>query len=119
MRYDPAMSEARLKSGFWVQALVLGAQRHDAYAVVARKGDADAGAILLKQSFLDGTCTVLSQLRAPDGRPAWRRATGPVPVPEAEADALIARHLARDGDLWVVDIESPRGWLPEDCLVLG
>jgi hypothetical protein len=97
--------EARLKTGLWIQALI---RRCDlaavAVAVVAR-GDADAGAVLLKFNDREGGCSVLAQARRPDGALIWMRATGPAPVAEVDADSYIARQRHRDPDLWVVEIE--------------
>lgn len=111
-------TEPRLKAKLWVQAVIRTAYAQDVTAVVARRGDPDAGAVLVKQTFGDGRCAVLSAVRTKDGALAWMRSTGPDPVDEAKADAYIARQVDIDYDLWVVEIEDRSGWLPPDMTLL-
>ena len=83
--------EARLKSGIWVKALIRRCDLAAIAVVVAARGDADAGAILLKFNGRDTGCFVLAQARGRDGELLWMRATGPAPVPEGDADTYIER----------------------------
>jgi len=98
--------EARVKAGLWVSmALRLGDGAGRPGAVL-RRGDADAGGILVVLRGRAGLC-VLSQVRAADGSAAWMRGTGAAPVEEAAADAYVARQLRFDPDLWVLEFEAP------------
>ncbi|MGC8469818.1 MAG: DUF1491 family protein [Acetobacteraceae bacterium] len=100
------MAEPRLKTQLWVQAALRLASVAGRTGVVVRRGDADAGGVLVVLRAPAGVC-VLSQARTGEGELAWLRATGPAPVSDAQADAYLARQTARDPDLWIVEFESP------------
>jgi len=110
--------QPRLKSGLWVKALI---RRYDAQAIpaaVVRKGDEDAGAILVKVSRRERGCIVMTRAQNPAGELFWQRGTGAEPVDEATADAYIARQAGRDPDLWVVEIEAGAGEIMLDGTVV-
>ena len=103
------MTEARLKTRLVVQAAVRLCSVRAIPVAVTRRGDEDAGTILVKLNQLDLGCTVLAETRDADGARAWLRATGAAPVAEETADAYIARQAKRDPDLWVIEIEDRAG----------
>ena len=80
-----------------------------AAAFVARKGEPDAGAVLVKVSLLDGRARVWSSTYGNDGHRRWMKATGAEPVADADAEAYVARARSRDSDLWVIEIEDRQG----------
>ena len=99
-----------LTTGLWVSAQVRICDRAFIPATVVRRGDPDAGTVLLKINRFEAGVTVYTPASSlNDDQPAWSRGTGPEPVPEAEADAYIARQVARDPDLWVLEIEDRKG----------
>lgn len=99
--------EPRVKAGLWVQAALRLGQQAGRYGVVVRRGDADAGGLLVLLRDRQGKISVLSQMRTADGAAAWLRATGPAAVDEPTADGYVARQLRTDPDLWVLEFESP------------
>ena len=98
--------EPRLKTRIQVMAAVRLCGRYAIPIVIARRGDEDAGTILIKLNRREQGFTVLAQTRTAQGDPAWLRATGETPVDEPTADAYIARQVKRDPDVWVVEIED-------------
>jgi hypothetical protein len=100
------MSGERIKAGFWVQAALRLGQADGRYGVVIRKGDADAGGILVLLRGHAGMM-VLTQIRDGEGNAAWLRVTGEVPVEAAAADAYVAKQLRYDPDLWVLEFDAP------------
>ncbi len=100
------MGEARIKAGIWVSAALRLGMLGNKPGVVVRKGDADAGGVLVKLYGRTGS-TVLSQFRDMEGELAWMRATGPEPVAEQVADDYIAKQVRFDPDLWVLEFDAP------------
>lgn len=112
------MTEPRLVTSLWVAAQIRVCDLNLLPAVVRRRGDGEAGAVILKLNRLDGTASILAQTRDAEGRRAWMRATGAAPVPDDEAETYIARAIKRDPDLWVVEIEDRHGRYSPDGRIL-
>ncbi len=105
------MMEPRVKAQLWVQMALRLGDRDGRPGMVLRRGDADAGGILVVLRDREGGFCVLSQTRAEGGELAWLRATGADPVDQEKADAYVARQLKFDPDLWVIEFEA-RDMLP-------
>ena len=97
-----------LSTDIWVSALIRRAELAGAFAVVERKGDPRAGAVLVK--VLDrraGTARLYAEATKGDGERVWMQ---PVPSDaEPELDAYIERARRIDPDLWVVEIDDAEG----------
>ena len=97
-----------LSTDIWVGALIRRAEMGGAFAVVARKGDARAGAVLVK--LVDrraDTVRLYAEALRSEGERVWMQ---PHPgAGEAELDAYVARAARIDPDLWVVEIEDVQG----------
>ena len=98
----------RLKTELRVQATLRSCAVRGLMATVARKGDADAGALFLKVNRFAAGCEVFSGTTDPAGAFAWLRGTGAAAVAEKEADLYLARQIKYDADLWVVEVEDPK-----------
>ena len=97
---------ARLTSEFWVQAYLRRLSLADIPAFVTAKGDATAGAVLIKQAPLDGSAMLFQRSYDLDGNRVW------VTLAEGEerrVDESIARQRSFDPDIWVIEVEDRGG----------
>lgn len=94
-----------IKAGLWVAASLRMGTLANKPGILVRRGDPDAGGILVKLYGRWG-CLVLSQFRDRSGDLAWLRGTGTLPVSEDVAEAYIARQIKVDPDLWVLEFEA-------------
>jgi hypothetical protein len=103
----------RLKAEIWVKAYIRRCQVEGAPAVLVRRGDADAGAIYIKVSRLDGTALLFGPAPAglDDAREErrWVSCLGPGPAAEGDADAYLERQAGFDPDIWVVAVDDALG----------
>lgn len=114
----------RLKSEIWVKAYLRRCAAAGVAAVLLRRGDADAGAIYIKVSRLDGTAALFGP--APSGMDEaqeerrWQTCFEREPATEAEADAYLARQMEFDPDVWIVAVDDSQGrHFLEDWLASG
>lgn len=103
------MTDARIPTKLWVSAHLRRLSAQGVPAVVARRGDPHGGMVILKVNRLEHGCRVLVQTRDLDGALSWLPALDGKAVPEADADAYIARQTGYDPDLWVVEVETRNG----------
>lgn len=97
---------SRLAAGLWVQAYMTRLQLEGVACYVVARGDATAGAIIVKLATMDGQAQVFQRIMAMDGTRPWDvLAQGP----EREVDQTVARARSMDPDLWVIEVESRDG----------
>lgn len=99
------MREPRIKTGIWVAAALRLGMQDGKPGLVIRKGDPDAGGVLVILRGRGGNM-VLTQFRGLNGELEWMRGTGPAPVPEDATDAYIRKQLSYDSDLWVIEFDA-------------
>ena len=97
----------RLASGLWVAAYLNRLRLAEIACYVTARGDAQAGAVVVKVATLDGKARAYQRSfdLAADARVWVVLADGA----EAEVDALLARQKMRDRDLWIIELEDRQG----------
>lgn len=106
----------RLATDFWIAAYLARLEAAAIPAYLSAKGDKTAGAVAVKVATMDGRASVFTRVYGPEGERIW--APLAAAAPESEADEALARQRKFDPDLWIVEIEDPKGrtLLEEDGL---
>lgn len=98
---------ARLTAEIWVQAYLTRLRLADIPAFVVKRGDATAGAVIVKQNPLNGSAKAMQ--RSVDiftGDRIWvELADGP----DDQVEEAIRKQQSFDPDLWVIEVEDREG----------
>ncbi|MDD3837428.1 MAG: DUF1491 family protein [Phenylobacterium sp.] len=97
-----------LSTDVWVAALIRRAELGGGFAVVARKGDPRAGAVIVKvMNRSDNTARLYAEATRGDGERVWMRPAASEDEPDL--DRYLERAVRIDPDLWIVEIEDKQG----------
>ncbi len=110
---------SRLATGIWVAAYRARLEAAGIPAYVTAKGDATAGAVVVKLATLDGKAVLYQRsVDLMTGARAWVILSEGA---EADVDTAASRQREFDPDLWVIEVESRDGrhLLDEDGLADG
>ena len=97
-----------LSTDIWVGALIRRAELGGAFAMVVRKGDPRAGAVLVKVVDRRArTVKLYAEATRGDGERVWMQPIAATAEPDL--DAYIERAARYDPDVWVVEVEDVQG----------
>lgn len=97
----------RLTTDLWVSAYLARLRLADLSVYVVAKGDATAGAVIVKSATLDGKARAFQ--RSYDLMTGARVWVVLAEGDEAEVDATLRRQRDRDRDLWIIEVEDRQG----------
>ncbi len=97
----------RLTADIWVSAYLTRLRLADIPAFVTRKGDATAGAVLVKLNTLDGRASAFQ--RSFDLLSGDRHWVVLTEGDEASVDLSVSKQAGFDPDLWVIEVEDRKG----------
>jgi hypothetical protein len=103
----------RLRADIWVAAYLRRCAHEGAFAVLRRRGAAEAGAIFVKVDRLDGTAALFgpapqSELKDDQDR-IFVRLHRDGFIDTAEAEQRLKREIGFDPDLWIIETEDRHG----------
>jgi hypothetical protein len=109
------MSEPRLPARIEASALIRSVEAAGGFAAVVKKGDLDAGAMLILTIEGGGKARLWEKLPSLDGPRRFHVTREQDPENADEFSEYVARRVDRDPDCWVVelDIANPERFIAE------
>ena len=102
----------RLATRIWVQAQIRLCDVHSIPLAIVRKGDPQAGAVVVRIVRGRDLNVLLRRHTLPDGASDWMSVGGARAdtdeIGDVAASAYIEKEVGRDPDLWVIEIEDPK-----------
>jgi hypothetical protein len=102
----------RIPTELWVTAHLRQCNAKGLPAYVVHKGALAAGTVMVKIVMRGKGCKLLNQSRDMEGNTGWMDIFEGAAVDETRADEYIQRALARDPDVWVIEVEDASGQNP-------
>ncbi len=97
----------KLTADIWVSAYLTRLRLIDIPAFVVARGDATAGAVLIKLNTLDGqACCFQRSFDLMTGERSWVVLSE---GSETDVDQSVAKQQSFDPDLWVIEVEDKQG----------
>jgi hypothetical protein len=99
------MAEPRLATHMRVSALIRQCAAQGDFATVIRKGDPDAGVLLLMTRIKGRKPVLFERFPALDGQSKWQAIDRQAIEIEQDFSEYLARRMARDPDIWVLELD--------------
>ena len=97
----------------WVRAHLRRCFAAGLTGAVVRRGAAEAGTIFVRVNLADGRVRLFGappgSAYDPSGERCWIAVMGEEPAMPDDAESYLQRQLARDPDIWIVDIDDREG----------
>lgn len=100
---------ARLPAHLEVSAMIRATEAAGGFAMVIKKGERDAGTLLIVLVESDGTSALYERMPQLDGTRAWTRTKYQNPENKREFDEYLSRRAQQDDDLWIVELTVDNG----------
>lgn len=104
----------RLRSDIWVSAYLRRCMSEGAFAVLRRRGAAEAGAIFVKIDLTHQQCVVFgpapqSELGDDGVERRWQPLHDGEAIDMQTAEDRLRREISFDPDLWIIEVENSGG----------